>query len=469
VFFKGRAREEEELHQLVTSHRATLLLASSGTGKTSLVKAGLLPRLDVEVLPVYIRLDHSSEAPALGEQVLSALESEAKKRDFEAPPRQSGDGLWERLHRRDVVFWTSRNHPGLPLIVLDQFEELFTLGAADGARGKRSEAFRAELADLVEGQPPAALKQRIEKDPGIAAAFDFRSHRYRILIGLREDYLPEMETLRRRSPSIMDSRFRLGPMNGREALKVVTVEGHLIGEGVAEGIVHFVAGVAHDRPLDELAIEPFLLSLVCAELNQRRKKAGASQITRDLLTGSKEEILCDFYDSSMQSVVASERCVLEETLVLETGHRDTRAMADLRKQGVSDQSLGRLVDLRLLRSEERGGVPRVELTHDVLAPLVTASRERRRRQDEQEQREAEIRAQAERAEAEKLQAEKEREQAQALAKASRRTTRTDRWRGRGSVASYLSRGGSLARQDRASAHSPSARGHRLPARRDGSG
>lgn len=43
-----------------------------------------------------------------------------------------------------------------------------------------------------------------------------------------------------------------------------------------------------------------------------------------------------------------------------------------------------LVERRLLRREDRGGVQRVELTHDLLTGVVRASRDRRHQQEEAE-------------------------------------------------------------------------------------
>ena len=38
------------------------------------------------------------------------------------------ESLWEYLHRTDFELWSAQNYPLTPVIVLDQFEELFTLG-----------------------------------------------------------------------------------------------------------------------------------------------------------------------------------------------------------------------------------------------------------------------------------------------------------------------------------------------------
>ncbi len=53
--FFGRSREGRELLSLIIAHRAVLLYAQSGAGKTSLLNARLIPLLmegNFEVLPV---------------------------------------------------------------------------------------------------------------------------------------------------------------------------------------------------------------------------------------------------------------------------------------------------------------------------------------------------------------------------------------------------------------------------------
>src|SRR5258708_12499012 len=53
-FFFGRNRETSELSALISAHREVVVYAQSGTGKSSLLNAALIPRLsyeDLDVLP----------------------------------------------------------------------------------------------------------------------------------------------------------------------------------------------------------------------------------------------------------------------------------------------------------------------------------------------------------------------------------------------------------------------------------
>ena len=62
------------------------------------------------------------------------------------------ESLWEYLHRADFELWSERNYPLTPVIVLDQFEELFTLGERVP---DQVDAFRNDLGDLAENRIPA--------------------------------------------------------------------------------------------------------------------------------------------------------------------------------------------------------------------------------------------------------------------------------------------------------------------------
>jgi Tfp pilus assembly protein PilX len=69
---------------------------------------------------------------------------------------------------------------------------------------------------------------------------------------------------------------------------------------------------------------------------------------------------------------------VEDQLVGRTGYRQMVALADLQETPEVHQAIPTLVARRLLRIEEdRHGVARVELTHDVLTPIAVTRRNRR--------------------------------------------------------------------------------------------
>src|SRR5262249_26854897 len=152
-----------------------------------------------------------------------------------------------------------------PLLIFDQFEEVFTLAQGDDFGRARGRRFLDELADLVENRPPKELESQFELDDTATERFDFGRSDYRVLIALREDYLAQLESLRQQMPSISQNRVRLAPLTGTQALTAVLKPGrHLVSEEVAAAVVRYVAGGAE---LANAEVEPSLLSLICRELN----------------------------------------------------------------------------------------------------------------------------------------------------------------------------------------------------------
>lgn len=382
-YFQGRQAETEDLLRLVLRERLTVLFSLSGLGKSSLLQAGLFPRLRREnILPVYIRLDFSGSQPNLVAQVLGMTSHQAEIRGIEAPQPRSGETLWEYFHRESNTFWNARNRPVMPLLVFDQFEEIFTLGCVDAGRSAATNTLIEQLADLAECRPPARLKAWLDENPAETTAFNFGRHYYKLLFGIREDFLPDLETLRPRMPSIALHRLRLRRMNGDAALLVVNQASHLIDPEVGEQVVRFVAATTRALPLSELEIEPALLSVVCRELNNRRQSLNESKITASLLEGNQEQVLSDLYERSTSDLAPEVRSFIEDHLLTVSGYRDTVALENaLSIPGVTTAAIDKLVERRLLRREDRGGSPRLELTHDLLIGVIRASRDQRRQKE----------------------------------------------------------------------------------------
>src|SRR5579872_556833 len=72
-FFFGREEEVAELGRRVQRKLLTILFGKSGLGKTSILRAGLVPRLrEHGFCPVYVRIDYAREAPEPAEQIKRA-------------------------------------------------------------------------------------------------------------------------------------------------------------------------------------------------------------------------------------------------------------------------------------------------------------------------------------------------------------------------------------------------------------
>jgi hypothetical protein len=382
-YFHGRSREAAELLRLVRREALTLLYGHSGLGKSSLLMAGLFPRLrEADLLPVYARIDHSPGAPKRSEQLLAQLLEACHAQRVTAPPVPAGESLWGYVHRADAVFWSARSRPVVPVFVVDQFEEVFTLGRRD--EGASAE-FIQDLSDLVQNNPPRELLERLEAAPEGADMYALPRVSYKVVLSMREDFFPDFRAFGRR---FRYGEYRLQPMTGEQALEaVLETGGRLVDGPVAHTIVRFLDDdPADDRALRDVLVEPALLSVVCSELNEKRKTLGRARIEPELLRGSQEAILLDFYARVTEGLDPRVRTFVQEKLISESGFRNSFPLGDAeRAPGVTLAALAHLVDQRLLRVEERSGTRRVELTHDVLTGVVQEFRDRERRAGEVEQ------------------------------------------------------------------------------------
>ena len=389
AYFHGRDEETAELARRVQRKLLTVLFGQSGLGKTSLLRAGLVPKLRAESFcPVYVRVDYAPDSPSPAEQIKRAIFKASSDAGSWSRPGASipGETLWEFMHHRGDLLRDAEGRTLVPLLIFDQFEEIFTLAQADDAGRMRAHQFLDELADLVENRPPAALEARLENDDTAAEDFDFSRADYRILIALREDYLAHLESVKNSMPSITQNRMRLARMTGAEALgAVVKPGGKLVSQEVAESIVRFVAGGSE---LANAEIEPSLLSLICRELNTVRIAQGRKEISADLLAGSRDSILSEFYERTLADQPPAVRRVIEDELLTESGYRESlaeeRVAKALAAAGAAPDALSALVNRRLLRIEERLDVRRVELTHDVLCSVVLSSRDKRHEREARE-------------------------------------------------------------------------------------
>src|SRR5271166_3705748 len=435
-YFFGRTAEIREIFLRVRENPLTVLYGNSGLGKTSLVRAGLIPKLRVERFrPVHLLLDFSSASPSLTDQVREALAKVCADPDSDAATlleRWAPLGsLWEIYAHEKLRPPEIAARP--PVLIFDQFEEVFTLGRDEAGTANRRNAEVTELftqiADLVENRAPAKLQALFRDEPQRALDYDFGTTVARVVLALREDFLAQFEQWKNAMPSLMRNRMPLRLLTGPQALEAVVRPGRmdsrsLVSDQVAEQIVRFVAQRPDDTPLKEIEAVPPLISLVCERLNAARLEAKPPQeeISHELVKSQGADILQRFYDESFAAFLDAEREAVREyiegRMVTVGGHRNPvareDAVAELARLGVSapNSVLNALISRRLLTPEQRGGIQRLEITHDVLAPLVV--RGRKEREERRLTREAERRTE----EARRKQAE-----AEALAASERRHRR----------------------------------------------
>jgi CHAT domain/WD domain, G-beta repeat len=336
--FHGRDAEIDELiGRIRAGEREIYVIGPSGSGKSSLVAAGVLPRLARGVaglVPVVVRTMRPGEQPAA--RLREALDESAGQ-PFVAPDAISA----LLMHRaRDTSV----------LLVIDQLEEVFTL-----ATTAERDAFLAALRAL-----------RIE-------------NRFVVILTLRADFFG----------ALMESP--LWPERGRDQFSLVKVS-PLRGEGLREAITtpaHEVGVTVEPSLIDRLvvdaAFEPGLLPLLQETLVQLWDKR-----VDQTLTLADYEVLGDGQrhglavtlsrraDATLRNFSAAQtdiaRRILLRLISFGEGRPDTRRQqpqSQLRTASDEDSDfvcvLQTMIDHRLLTIDDDDcGEPHVDLSHEVM-------------------------------------------------------------------------------------------------------
>lgn len=360
----GRDRELSELHYLLAAERVVLLHSPSGAGKSSLVQAGLIPRLRKR-FDVWRPTRVSLEPPELAQcnggvnrYVLSMIQG------FE-------EGIPEHLRRPagELASMTlaeyARTRPRRPAapdnvaVIVDQFEEVLTVDPL--AAAAKRELFD-QLGDLL-------------RQPRVWALFV-----------LREDYLAPLDPYARRVPTHLRNRFRIDLLDRAAAREAIVRPARIAGRSftAAEELVDDLAktkirqadGSLVERPGHH--VEPVQLQVVCRRLWDALPDDDVTIDGQNLQRfGNVTEALADYYSDSVARVAegseARARAIREwfgNRLVTAGGLRGQVLRGD--GQGLGESVVLHLLDTHLVRAEERAGATWYELAHDRLIEPVLA-------------------------------------------------------------------------------------------------
>ena len=153
IFF-GREQEIQQLHQLIRRQPLVVLYGKSGLGKSSLINAGLIPKIleDEVYAPVVIRFGAwtaNTDASPIG-ITKDLLKEGFEKETFLSKLIPGDDSLWFRAKNRQL------NGGGKPILIFDQFEELFSYPNIEIA------GFQQEIAELLHSSIPLRFRRKLE-------------------------------------------------------------------------------------------------------------------------------------------------------------------------------------------------------------------------------------------------------------------------------------------------------------------
>lgn len=420
IFF-GREQEIQQLHQLIRRQPLVVLYGKSGLGKSSLINAGLIPKIleDEVYAPVVIRFGAwtaNTDASPIG-ITKDLLKEGFEKETFLSKLIPGDDSLWFRAKNRQL------NGGGKPILIFDQFEELFSYPNIEIA------GFQQEIAELLHSSIPLRFRRKLESSTDLSDEDEDRLETpldARILFAIRSDRLHLMDRLKDYLPNILRHTYDLKALRVEDAKTAITLPAQMEGDFQTppfrytdEALGKLVDFLKEEEASKEKEprVEGILIQMLCEhyERNQVEKEGllslGISQI------GDPNKVVLNYYDEKIKDLPADNRLaarrLIEDGLVSEgEGMRLSLHEAFIfQEYQVTKRLLEKLVDNRLLRSEPflRGGYT-YELSHDRLVPAVIDARTIRRAAEAEKERQAEALRLKKQAEQERKEKEKAKRQ-----------------------------------------------------------
>lgn len=387
IFF-GRDAEIDSLSRFIVQNRLSVLYARSGMGKSSLVNAGIIPKLrnEGEYRPFAIRF--------------GAFQAERETNVLDLVkhflPIPNGKCYLDSILPEDNSLWRhfksyQAKVPGNSNFVLffDQFEELFTYP------DESIEAFHYGLGNLLNSSIPQAYRDAIENEPTLLSNEElellYKPLNLRVVLSIRSDRMSELDRLSSKLPDILDNRYHLKALDRQQAQDAILDPAFL-----PQNKYGFVSSRFNytDRAVDHLLnylsqggqkrIESFQLQVICQFAENIILNTQKNEIDIDDL-GNLSKIFEKHYDRQINQLAKGKeqmlaRKLIEEGLIFEEAERRIALYEGIIFQdyGVGNELLKKLVNTHLLRAEPdpRGGFV-YELSHDTLVAPVLIAKTRR--------------------------------------------------------------------------------------------
>ena len=348
-YFFGREKFTERLVDAIHQQKAVALIGPSGSGKSSVVFAGLIPRLRQGGGWLIIEFRPSSNPfYSLAVGLVPLLEPDLTKDEQFAEAKQLAGALEERtVDFGQIIFQLFDDTPTRfkhLLLVADQFEELYTLCPQPKMRFRFLDMLLSFTKIMAERDQPDG----------------------KLVLTLRADFMSQALFHRPFANALQDATVLLGPMTRDELRQAIEKPASQLG-------VMFEAGLV-TRILDDIGDEPGNLPLLEFALTLLWERQIEGQLTHAAYeaVGQVEGALAHYADTVYEdlSPVEQERArwVFLQMIHPGEGTEDTRRVATYTELGTSDWEMIRhLADARLVVTDrDPAGQETVEVVHEAL-------------------------------------------------------------------------------------------------------
>ncbi|MFB9684838.1 nSTAND1 domain-containing NTPase [Amycolatopsis plumensis] len=320
--FFGRERVLDELDGKLAHHRFLTVFGPSGAGKSSLLRAGFVPRRADSAVVLFSPGRHPFEecalqlAPLLGTTAAQVLDE----------LRSAPDNL--RLLLRQAG-------PDGATVVVDQFEELFTL-----------------------------CTDPVERTAFLDALLTAASGTTEVVLGVRADFYPRCAEHRGLADAVADAQLLLGPMTAAELRDAIVKPATRAGLSVEGALVTELVAEAHAQP----GVLP-LLSHALLE-TWRRRRGATLALSGYHATGGIRGALANTAETEYSSLDKAEQATAQQLFLrlIDPGEDTCATKRRLRRDELDQDDpqveavLNRLAASRLITLD----ADTVELTHEAV-------------------------------------------------------------------------------------------------------
>ncbi len=345
-YFYGRETVTQQLVAAVKKKHLVGVVGASGSGKSSVVFAGLIPQLKQDRSHNWQIISFRPGNNPLESLAIALSQRLGNGKDFLPHPRLAELELEVELQKSDralqnflesIITALPKSHL---VVIADQFEELYTLC-------QNTEERKTFLDNLLNA---------VKSVPG-----------FTLVLTLRADFFGEALSHRRFADALQDAQVNLGPMNAVELETAIELPAHNLNVQLEPGLTQ--------RLIDVVLDSPSHLPLLEFTLTQLWEKQQQGWLTHQAYTdiGGVETALANHAESVYVQLSSADKEMVQQIfiqLVQPTDNNaDIRRLANREEVGEENWNLvTRLADARLLvtNRHEVTNIETVEIIHEAL-------------------------------------------------------------------------------------------------------
>ncbi|MBV4360478.1 tetratricopeptide repeat protein [Pinibacter aurantiacus] len=424
TIFCGRKEAIDYIHNSILLNQCVVLYGKSGTGKSSLLQAGVIPQLcrpseqkpnnNFHIYSVRTGIwQYDSPSPLVQRirnlKLYKGIAPSKEKVFLPFLSQEVKNTLWYRFkmlqyntYKKEQEESNSNKRQDTYLIIIDQVEELFTYPIEQFAE------MIQELADLRSQILPDKARDEVEiyerENSGELTPLEneilYSTLPVKFIFSIRSDKLYLMGRLKKAIPSILHNTFELYPFSKPAAIKAIVKPSNAEGNFASpkfdlSEVADYIADFLENQPDTELeyvstncTIEPFALQIICRHVEKIIINNRETKVTREMIPDLKD-LFVNYYlntlkelplDDSMKSKVQQ---LIEDKMIYEKYSKRISVFREIIKDfGIDEDSLQKVINSRLIKETEPGSYS-YEIIHDsLIIPILDAKRNRLQAEDD---------------------------------------------------------------------------------------